>query len=117
VDARFAYPVQGSIIRAYAPGRNEGIDIGVPAGTPVKAAGAGTVAAVTTDTQGVAIVVIKHPDNLLTVYTNIDNLTVAKDASVRGGQTIGEVRAGSPSFLHFEVRRGLQSVDPADFLP
>lgn len=116
-SARFSYPVQGSIIRAYAPGRNEGIDIGVPAGTAVKAAGAGTVAAVTTDTQGVAIVVIKHPDNLLTVYTNLENLSVAKDASVSSGQTIGQVRAGSPSFLHFEVRRGLQSVDPADFLP
>ena len=115
--ARFSYPLQGSIIRAYAPGRSEGIDIGAPAGTPVKAAGPGTVAAVTTDTNGVAIVVIKHPDNLLTVYTQIDNLTVAKDDSVRGGQTIGEVRAGSPSFLHFEVRRGLQSVDPVDFLP
>lgn len=115
--ARFTYPVQGSIIRAYAPGRNEGIDIGVPAGTPVKAAGPGTVAAVTTNTQGVSIVVIRHPDGLLTVYTNIDNVSVAKDASVSGGQTIGQVRAGSPSFLHFEVRRGLQSADPADFLP
>lgn len=115
--ARFSYPVQGSIIRAYAPGRNEGIDIGVPAGTSVKAAGPGTVAAVTTDTQGVAIVVIKHPDNLLTVYTNLEDLSVAKDSSVSAGQTIGKVRAGSPSFLHFEVRRGLQSVDPIDFLP
>jgi murein DD-endopeptidase MepM/ murein hydrolase activator NlpD len=44
-------------------------------------------------------------------------LTVAKGASVSKGQTIGKVRAGDPSFLHFEVRRGLTSVDPADFLP
>ncbi|SEW17615.1 Murein DD-endopeptidase MepM and murein hydrolase activator NlpD, contain LysM domain [Cognatiyoonia koreensis] len=116
-SARFAYPVQGSIIRAYAPGRNEGIDIGVPAGTSVKAAGPGTVAAITTDTQGVPIVVIKHPDNLLTVYTNLEGLTVSKDETVSSGKVIGKVRAGSPSFLHFEVRRGLQSVDPADFLP
>ena len=116
-NARLAYPVQGAIIRAYAPGRNEGIDIGVAAGTEVKATDAGTVAAVTTDTAGVAIVVIKHADNLLTVYTNIEGLTVAKGASVSRGQTIGRVRAGDPSFVHFEVRRGLQAVDPADFLP
>jgi murein DD-endopeptidase MepM/ murein hydrolase activator NlpD len=113
----FAYPVQGSIIRAYTSGRNEGIDIGVPAGTSVKAAGTGSVAAVTTDTSGSAIVVVKHDGGLLTVYTNLEGLTVAKGASVSKGQTIGKVRAGDPSFLHFEVRRGLTSVDPADFLP
>jgi len=116
-NARFAYPVQGAIIRAYAAGRNEGIDIGVPAGTTVKAAGSGSVAAVTTDTNGVAIVVIKHDGGLLTVYTNLEGLTVAKGASVSKGQSIGKVRAGTPSFLHFEVRRGLTSVDPAEFLP
>lgn len=113
----FVSPVQGSIIRAYAPGRNEGIDIGVPAGTPVRAAAAGTVAAITTNTEGIQIVVIRHADNLLTVYTHVDGLTVAKDATVTQGQTIGAVRAGDPSFLHFEVRRGMQSQDPGEFLP
>ena len=115
--AALAYPVQGSIIRAYSAGRNEGIDIAVPAGTAVKAAGPGTVAAVTTDTNGVAIVVVKHPDNLLTVYTNLEDLSVAKDDTVAQGATLGKVRAGDPSFLHFETRRGLQSIDPATLLP
>ncbi len=114
---RFQLPAQGAIIRAYAPGQNEGIDIGVPGGTDVQAAGSGTVAAVTTDTSGGAIVVIKHSDGLLTVYTQMANLTVDKNDSVSRGQTIGKVRAADPSFLHFEVRRGLQSLDPADFLP
>ncbi|WP_377506642.1 peptidoglycan DD-metalloendopeptidase family protein [Octadecabacter sp. R77987] len=116
-SAPFIYPVQGSIIREYARGRNEGIDIGVPAGTPVKAAAAGTVAAVTTDTNGIAIVVIKHTGNILTVYTNLDGLRVSKDDSVTQGQTIATVREGSPSFVHFEVRDGLESVDPTDYLP
>jgi murein DD-endopeptidase MepM/ murein hydrolase activator NlpD len=116
-DAPFVYPVRGAIIRAYAPGRNDGIDISVDAGTEVVAAGAGTVAAVTTDTNGVAIVVIRHANNLLTVYTNLESLTVGKDASVSQGQVIGRVKAGNPSFVHFEVRNGLQSVDPTDYLP
>ncbi|SHG64180.1 Murein DD-endopeptidase MepM and murein hydrolase activator NlpD, contain LysM domain [Cognatiyoonia sediminum] len=115
--ARFIRPVEGSVIRAFAPGRNEGIDIGVAAGTAVKAADAGSVAAVTTDTNGVAIVVIKHADNLLTVYTNLEGLTVEKNDSVSRGQTIGTVKAGDPSFVHFEVRRGLEALDPAEFLP
>ena len=116
-NAVLIYPVQGDIIRAYSPGRNEGIDIGAAPGASVKAAAAGEVAAVTTDTSGVPIVVIKHPDNLLTVYTNLEGLSVAKGDSVTRGQQIARVRDADPSFLHFEVRRGLQSVDPADFLP
>jgi murein DD-endopeptidase MepM/ murein hydrolase activator NlpD len=116
-NAALIYPAQGDIIRAYSPGRNEGIDIGAAPGASVKAAAAGEVAAVTTDTSGVPIVVIKHPDNLLTVYTNLEGLSVAKGDSVTRGQQIARVRDADPSFLHFEVRRGLQSVDPADFLP
>lgn len=116
-NARFSMPLQGAIIRSYAAGTNEGIDIGASAGTDVKAADSGTVAAVTTDTSGGAIVVLKHSDGLLTVYTQMEGLTVAKNDSVSRGQTIGKVRSGNPSFLHFEVRRGLQSLDPADYLP
>jgi murein DD-endopeptidase MepM/ murein hydrolase activator NlpD len=83
----------------------------------VKAADAGTIAAITTNTDGVQIVVVKHPNDLLTVYTHLDSLTVSKDARVSRGQVIGKVRAGDPAFLHFEVRRGMVSQDPADFLP
>ena len=116
-SAPFILPVQGSIIREYNAGRNEGIDIGVPAGTTVKAAAAGTVAAITQNTNGAQIIVVRHTGNILTVYVNVSNLTVSKDDSVSQGQAMASVAAGSPSFLHFEVRDGLESVDPADFLP
>lgn len=116
-SARLAMPVPGNIIRAYAKGRNEGIDISAPAGTPVKAAEAGTVAAVTANTTGAKIIVIKHSGGLLTVYVNVTDLTVSKGSSVRRGQTIAKVASGDPSALHFEVRKGLESQDPADYLP
>jgi lipoprotein NlpD len=116
-SAPFIYPVQGSIIRDYNPGRNEGVGIGVPAGTAVKAAADGTVAAITQNTNGAQIVVVRHTGNILTVYVNVNNLVVSKDDTVSQGQVIASVAAGSPSFLHFEVRDGLESVDPADFLP
>lgn len=115
-NARMTRPVSGSIIRDYAKGRNEGIDISAAAGTDVRAADAGTVAAVTKDTNGVPIIVIKHANNLLTVYTNVDNLRVEKGARVTRGQVIAKIRAGDPSFLHFEVRQGLNSVDPNDYI-
>lgn len=115
--ARLIYPVDGPVLRGYSPGRNDGIDISASPGTRVRAADAGTVAAVTTDTSGVAIAVIKHEDGLLTVYTNMENLTVSKGDRVAKGDNLGQVRDAEPGFLHFEVRRGLQTLDPADFLP
>ena len=115
-DARFMRPVSGTIIRSYKKGVNEGIDIGAPEGAAVLAADVGTVAAITKDTKGVAIVVIKHADGLLTVYTNVDSLLVKKGDAVTRGQEIAKVRAGTPAFVHFEVRKGLESVDPDDFI-
>lgn len=115
-SAKFVMPVNGSIIRGYAPKKNDGIDIAAAAGTTVKAADAGTVAAITKDTDQVPILVIRHPNNLLTVYANIDGITVAKGATVSRGQAIAKVRAGSPAFMHFEVRNGYDSVDPMRYL-
>ncbi|WP_338069518.1 M23 family metallopeptidase [Palleronia sediminis] len=116
-EARLIYPVTGSIIRAYAKGRNDGIDIKAPAGTEVKAADSGTVAAITRDTDQVPILVLRHSDNILTVYAGVTDVTVAKGDSVRRGQTVARIRPGNPPFLHFEVREGFDSVDPAGYLP
>ena len=112
---KMTMPVAGSIIRGYLKGKSEGIDIAATAGAPVLAADAGTIAAITTDTSGTQIVVIKHADNLLTVYAGIDGLKVAKGATVTRGQTIAVVKAGDPAFVHFEVRRGVESLDPMTY--
>ena len=113
---RLAYPVVGDILKPYEKGVNEGIDIAATAGDPVRAAEAGTVGAIVQDTNGVDIIVIKHAGNLLTVYTHVENPSVAKGDRVSRGQAIGTVRAGSPSFVHFEVRVGSDSVDPMEYL-
>lgn len=115
-STKMLMPVQGSIIRPYAKGRNDGIDISAAAGTTVKAAADGTVAAITTDTAQTPIIVVRHADNLLTVYAGVDAITVKKGDTVSRGQSIAKVRAGTPSFLHFEVRRGVDSTDPVAFL-
>ncbi len=114
--AQFVMPVDGRIIRAYAPGRNEGIGIAAAAGTQVKAAASGRVAAITEDTNKVPVVVIQHDDGLLSVYAQLEGLTIERGARVSQGQTIGRVRSGDPSFLHFEIRQGMNSVDPMRYL-
>ena len=62
------------------------------------------------------IIVVKHPDNLLTVYANVGNITVKKGDSVSRGQKLATVRSGESSYLHFEVRKGFESVDPLPYL-
>ncbi|MEP1520102.1 peptidoglycan DD-metalloendopeptidase family protein [Ascidiaceihabitans sp.] len=115
-NARLVYPVKGSIIREYAKGRNEGINIKAAPGTSVKAADAGTVAAITKSGDGVPIVVVRHADNLLTVYANVTDVQVQKGDTVRRGQGIAKLRDGDQSFVHFEVRKGFDSVDPTPYL-
>ena len=109
-------PVNGSIIRAYAKGKNEGVNIKGAPGSGVKAADAGTVAAITKSSEGIPIIVVRHSGNLLTVYANVTDVTVAKGASVKRGQQIAKLRNGSDAYVHFEVRQGFDSVDPAPFI-
>ena len=113
----FAYPVVGSVIRPYSKGRNEGIDIKAAPGTPVNAAAAGSVAAITQSAEGVPIIVLRHDGNLLTVYANVDAVKVSKGDTVRKGQPIAALRdTADNAFVHFEVRDGFDSVDPTPFL-
>ncbi|WP_299591724.1 peptidoglycan DD-metalloendopeptidase family protein [uncultured Tateyamaria sp.] len=109
-------PVQGTIIRDYAKGRNEGIDIQAAPGTAVSAAAGGTVAAITKSAEGVPIIVVRHPDNLLTVYANVTDVTVAKGDTVSRGQAMAKLRdTDDTAYVHFEVRDGFDSVNPNPF--
>lgn len=113
----FAVPVVGSIIRPYAKGRNEGIDIKAAPGTAVNASASGTVAAITQSAEGIPIVVLRHDGNLLTVYANVIDVKVAKGDAVKKGQPIAALRDNAnDAFVHFEVRDGFDSVDPTPFL-
>ncbi len=114
--ARMSYPVRGDIVRPFSKGKNDGIDIAAAAGTPVKAADAGTVAAITKDTKGTPIIVVKHPGNLLTVYSNVDNVAVKTGDSVARGQTLAKIPSKGAAAVHFEVRDGFDSLDPVPYL-
>lgn len=114
--ARMLFPVNGSIVREYTKGRNEGINIKADPGSPVKAADAGTVAAITKSADGIPIIVVRHEPELLTVYANVTDVTVEKGAKVSRGQQIAQLRDGNNAYVHFEVRQGFDAVDPMPYL-
>ncbi|MCT4608167.1 MAG: peptidoglycan DD-metalloendopeptidase family protein [Pelagimonas sp.] len=115
-NAKMVMPVAGSIIREYVKGKNEGIDISASSGAPVKAAASGKVASVSATAEGVKFLLIRHPGDLITVYTHVADISVKKGDAVSRGQSIARVANGSPSFLHFEVRKGFESTDPMPYL-
>ena len=115
-SGRMAYPIEGLVIREYSKNKNDGIDFTAQAGTRVVAADTGVVATVTEDTNQIAIVVLKHPKNILTVYANLTNIQVSNNQNVLRGEVIGEIPEGDPPYLHFEIREGFESIDPLEYL-
>ncbi len=128
---RFQWPVQGEVISDFGPKgggrRNDGIDIGAAAGTPVRAAASGKVVYAGGDVPGFGVtVLIQHDDGWVTVYGNLQSASVRMQQSIRAGEQIGTVGAsgGAPRpQLHFEVRYSpspkykAKAVDPQLVLP
>jgi murein DD-endopeptidase MepM/ murein hydrolase activator NlpD len=121
---RLPWPVHGRILADYGAaaggGRNDGINIAAPRGTPVRAVDGGVVAYAGNELRGYGnLVLIKHPDGFISAYAHCERLLVRRGERVRRGQVIARVGATggvSEPQLHFELRRGQQAVDPRNFL-
>ena len=114
---RMLIPVKGEIIKKYTgAGGNEGIDIAALPGTAVRAADDGTVALVTRATDQTIILLLRHEDDLYTVYSNLEETELEQYDRVLRGQPLGKSAGGEPPFVHFEVRIGANSVDPETYL-
>lgn len=109
---RFSWPLDGQILSGYGPKgggqRNDGLNIGAPAGTPVRAAAAGKVVYSGGDVPGFGVtVLIQHEDGWVTVYGHLARADVRMQQQVTAGQPIGQVgtSGGVPiPQLHFEIR-------------
>jgi lipoprotein NlpD len=101
--------------------KNEGIDIAAPKGTLVKAADVGTVLYAGSGVVGLGnLILLKHSGNYITAYGYNETLLVKEGETVAKGQAIAKVGtsgASSEPRLHFEVRRGNKTIDPATVLP
>src|SRR5712664_410380 len=120
----FRWPVRGKVITSYGAKTNgksnDGINLAVPEGTPVKAAEDGVVAYSGNELKGYGnLVLVRHSNGYVTAYAHASEVLVKRGDTIKRGQVIaksgqsGEV--GSPQ-LHFEIRKGSSPVDPLQFL-
>ena len=123
-DGSFRWPVRGRVISAFGvkPGgeRNDGINIEVPEGTPIKAAEGGQVIYAGNELKGFGnLVLVKHPNGFVSAYAHASEVLVQRGDSILRGQTIAKVGATgnvSRPQLHFEIRNGNRPVDPLPYL-
>ena len=115
------WPVNGPVVSGYGMrwGRmHEGIDIAVPAGTPIRAAKAGSVAFSGWYGGYGNYTCVNHGGGLSTCYAHQSSYAV-QSGSVSQGQVIGYVGCTGHCFgdhLHFEVRVNGAAVDPLGYL-
>ncbi|KYG19600.1 peptidoglycan-binding LysM [Bradyrhizobium sp. AT1] len=120
----FRWPVRGKVVTSYGAKTNgksnDGINLAVPEGTPVKAAEDGVVAYSGNELKGYGnLVLVRHSNGYVTAYAHASELLVKRGDPIKRGQVIaksgqsGEV--ASPQ-LHFEIRKGSSPVDPLQFL-
>jgi murein DD-endopeptidase MepM/ murein hydrolase activator NlpD len=116
----FRWPARGRVISGFGSAGNEGINIAVPEGTPVKAAESGTVAYAGSEVKGYGnLVLIRHDNGYVSAYAHNGEIGVKRGDRVKRGQVVAKSgqsgNVTSPQ-LHFEIRKGSTPVDPIPFL-
>ena len=123
-SAGFRWPARGRVIAGFGPKptgqQNDGINISVPEGTPVKASDDGVVAYSGNELKGYGnLVLVRHSNGYVTAYAHASELMVKRGDTVKRGQVIaksGQTGNVSSPQLHFEVRKGATPVDPMQHL-
>lgn len=115
-------PVSGVLTSRYGYrwGRTHtGIDIGVPTGTPVKAAASGTITFAGWKGSLGNLVVISHGNGVQTYYGHNSKITVTAGQSVSQGDVIakaGSTGRSTGSHVHFEIRVNGSSYNPLSYV-
>ncbi|MBF4693295.1 M23 family metallopeptidase [Fusibacter ferrireducens] len=99
--------------------RHEGIDIGLPVGSDVKAADGGVVTLAAYSSSYGNYIIIDHGGNMSTLYAHNSKLLVKKGDKVYKGQVIsksGNTGRSTGPHLHFEVRKNGVPQDPTKYV-
>jgi murein DD-endopeptidase MepM/ murein hydrolase activator NlpD len=120
----FRWPVRGRVIAGFGSKpngtQNDGINLAVPEGTPIKAADDGVVAYAGNELKGYGnLVLIRHSNGFVSAYAHASELMVKRGDSIKRGQVIahaGQTGNVTSPQLHFEIRKGSTPVDPTQYL-
>jgi murein DD-endopeptidase MepM/ murein hydrolase activator NlpD len=119
------WPIDGTLTSPFGPrwgSVHEGLDISSPAGTPIKAADAGTVILMQSEAESGGygnFTCVDHGGGLSTCYAHQSEFGTSPGAGVNQGDVIGYVGNTGNSFgdhLHFEVRIDGVAQDPLGYL-
>jgi murein DD-endopeptidase MepM/ murein hydrolase activator NlpD len=121
----FRWPIRGRVINNFGAkvngAANDGIDLAVPEGTPIRAADDGVVAYAGSELKGYGnLLLLRHANGFVTAYANASELMVKRNDQVHKGQVIaksGQTGTATTPQLHFEVRKNSTPVDPMQYLP
>lgn len=116
----FRWPVRGRIISGFGKKpngeRNDGINLAVPEGTPVKAAEDGTVIYSGNELKSYGnLVLIRHDNGWVSAYAHNSDLKVKRGDQVRRGEVValsGMSGGVTTPQVHFELRKDATPVDP-----
>lgn len=98
-----------------AEGEHPGLDIAVPSGSYIRAAGAGLVSDTGQDPVYGNFVTIDHGEGYLTLYAHASEIFVEEGRRVRRNEVIaltGNTGRSTAPHLHFEIRLNGDTVDP-----
>jgi murein DD-endopeptidase MepM/ murein hydrolase activator NlpD len=120
----FRWPVRGRVIAGFGPKtngqQNDGINLAVPEGTPIKAAEDGVVAYAGNELKGYGnLVLIRHGNGFVSAYAHASEVLAKRGDQIKRGQVIarsGQTGNVTSPQLHFEIRKGATPVDPTQFL-
>ena len=120
----FRWPARGRVIAGFGSKpngtQNDGINLAVPEGTPIKAADDGVVAYAGNELKGYGnLVLIRHSNGYVSAYAHARELLVKRGDTIKRGQVIahaGQTGNVTSPQLHFEIRKGSTPVDPTQFL-
>jgi len=119
----FIWPVKGTINSGFGPrgiSSHDGIDIGAPEGTPIRAIEKGEVI-YSDQLRGYGnIIIVRHTGGFISVYAHNEANLVREGQAVSRGEVIARVgntgRVTGPH-LHFEIRKNNAAQDPLRYLP
>jgi len=109
----------GARWRGFLPEIHRGVDIAVPAGTPVRASAGGRVRFAGRMGGYGRVVWVDHGGSVVTVYAHLSEIRVRTGERVGGGDVVGlsgQSGEASAPHLHFEIRRWGKPTDPVKLL-